>query len=399
VDGDGHCAHIILGAGLGALIYGGIAAWQGKSDQEILYAMLKGAVVGGVGAATFGLAMPALVGEAGAGLSCLQAATASGAFSGITSDLVGQSLDILTGRQKKFNSGEALMAAGTGALTGYASEYFFGGGGCFVAGTPVQAVVEGPDGKYHAVSKPIEKIRKGDLVLARNEKTGKTQVRRALRATVRQVDKVLTVALADAKTHKVVERITASREHPFYVRGKGFVPAGGLAVGNSIVTRAGPSLAVASIKWHRKAEGYRVYNFVVEDDHSYFVGRSGGGVWVHNPTCGQAIRSVLNALRSETGTSVTVATREEAQQVLMKGVFSETGVLPNTTGTHPGDLIQTYGADRLAGGYYHYDEVFDSNGLLEWHGNEAHASQAHLQVNFPALGTKGAIRIFFGPAR
>ena len=96
---------------------------------------------------------------------------------------------------------------------------------------------------------------------------------------------MLSVALANAKTHKVVERITATREHPFYVRGKGFVPAGGLAVGNAIVTRAGPALVVQSITWNRRAEGYTVYNFVVEDDHSYFVGTHDGGAWVHNPIC------------------------------------------------------------------------------------------------------------------
>jgi len=77
-----------------------------------------------------------------------------------------------------------------------------------------------------------------------------------LRTTVRQVDKVLTVALADAKTHKLVERITATREHPFYVRGRGFTPAGGLAVGNAIVTRAGPTLAARSVTWRGPAEAW-----------------------------------------------------------------------------------------------------------------------------------------------
>ena len=179
-------------------------------------------------------------------------------------------MEILAGRQKKYHPGETLMAGLTGAALGPLAEYLFGGG-CFVAGTPVQSIVKGGDGKFHVVVKPIEKMRKGDLVMARDEKTGKTQARRVLRTTVREVDPVLTVALANAKTHKIVERITATREHPFYVRGKGFVPAGGLAVGNAIVTRAGPALVVQSITWNRRAEGYKVYNFVVEDDHSYFV--------------------------------------------------------------------------------------------------------------------------------
>jgi hypothetical protein len=53
------------------------------------------------------------------------------------------------------------------------------------------------------------------------------------------VDRVLSVALADAKTGKILEHVTATRNHPFFVSGKGWVPAGALAIGNSIVTRAG----------------------------------------------------------------------------------------------------------------------------------------------------------------
>ena len=96
---------------------------------------------------------------------------------------------------------------------------------------------------------------------------------------------VVAVTLAPAKTGHAQETITATREHPFYVKGKGFVPAGALAIGNSIVTRAGPTLVVKSIEWKRRPEGYSVYNFVVEDLHTYFVGNSNGGVWVHNTDC------------------------------------------------------------------------------------------------------------------
>ena len=86
-------------------------------------------------------------------------------------------------------------------------------------------------------------------------------------------------------SHKVVEKITATGEHPFYVQGKGFVPARRLAVGNAIVTRAGPGLVVQSVTSHRRAKRYTVHNFVVEDDHTYFVGRTNGGTWVHNIEC------------------------------------------------------------------------------------------------------------------
>ena len=104
-----------------------------------------------------------------------------------------------------------------------------------------------------------------------------------LRTTIKQADVVVAVPLADAKTGEAKETITASREHPFYVEGKGFVPAGALAIGNSIVTRAGPVLVVKSVEWKQQPDGFSVYNFVVDDLHTYFVGNTLGGAWVHNP--------------------------------------------------------------------------------------------------------------------
>ena len=99
-------------------------------------------------------------------------------------------------------------------------------------------------------------------------------------------------AAAKGKDAKTVEVLKTTRQHPFYVDGKGWVPAGGLGIGNAIVTRAGPRLVVKSIKWARRAQGYTVYNFEVEaltgkekdgkNTHSYFVGKHAGGAWVHN---------------------------------------------------------------------------------------------------------------------
>lgn len=153
---------------------------------------------------------------------------------------------------------------------------------CFVAGTPVWVAVQDKSGQWQSVSKPIETVKAGEYVIARNEQTGKTSVRRVLKTTIKHTHVTVSVTLAD-KSGQTVETITASREHPFYVDGKGFVPAGGLAIGNSIVTRAGPSLVVKAIQWNRRAEGYAVYNFVVEEEHTYFVGLANGGAWVHNP--------------------------------------------------------------------------------------------------------------------
>ena len=78
------------------------------------------------------------------------------------------------------------------------------------------------------------------------------------------------------------QSITTTAAHPFYVDGKGFTPAGRLAVGNAIVTRAGPPVKVMAIEQEALAT---VYNLTVDGDHTYFVGDVDGGVWVHNVSC------------------------------------------------------------------------------------------------------------------
>jgi len=68
-----------------------------------------------------------------------------------------------------------------------------------------------------------------------------------------------------------------------------------LGVGTEILTRAGPHddkgrqngqhLYVKRIKRETHPEGVYVYNFVVDGDHTYFVGLADGGEWVHNGNC------------------------------------------------------------------------------------------------------------------
>jgi hypothetical protein len=99
---------------------------------------------------------------------------------------------------------------------------------------------------------------------------------------VRKVPVLVTLELADV-TGRMVAKFQTTPNHPFYVRGKGFVQAAELGIGSQIVSRAGPDLFVASKQITNFGAGRVVYNFEVEGHHTYFVGTAGGGVWVHNP--------------------------------------------------------------------------------------------------------------------
>lgn len=164
---------------------------------------------------------------------------------------------------------------GLGGATRLATE-----AGCsFAGGTPVVMA----DG----TSRAVEALHAGDYVLAKDEKTGKVEAQEVT-ATVHHPAATLvtvTFAGADGKTQAIV----CTPEHPFFVDGKGWVEAGSLGIGTSIVTRAGPVLAVKSLDWQRSGQAksaFTVYNFTVDQDHTFFVGTANGGAWTHNGTCG-----------------------------------------------------------------------------------------------------------------
>jgi len=164
----------------------------------------------------------------------------------------------------------ATMAKGlanAGMCAGRAARLFPGANPvCFVAGTPVLMA----DGS----SKAIENVKAGDLVLSKDEKTGEIVKRKVVETKVRTADATLVVEVAGGG------RVEATAEHPFYVEGKGWTPAGQLAIENAIVTRTGPSVKVVKIE--KKEKSVTVYNFEVADTHSYFVGGTTNWLWAHN---------------------------------------------------------------------------------------------------------------------
>ena len=181
-----------------------------------------------------------------------------------------------------------------------------GGGTCFVAGTLVQTVATGAnifptDASFEPMltaTKPIEQVKIGDLVVSRDEATGKTSAKRVTGTKVRTAYELIILSFADA-AGKVVETIQVTPEHPFYVDGKGFTPAGRLGIGNSIVTRAGPALTIKQLEHEARPEGVTVYNFTVEGDHTYFIGNATGGLWVHNYPVNWPFPSVIEEASAE----------------------------------------------------------------------------------------------------
>lgn len=76
------------------------------------------------------------------------------------------------------------------------------------------------------------------------------------------------------------EEIITTVDHPFYVNDRGFVNAGELAVGDELLDSNKNILLVENFDVELTDEPTTVYNFQVEDLHTYHV--SGFCVLVHN---------------------------------------------------------------------------------------------------------------------
>ena len=135
---------------------------------------------------------------------------------------------------------------------------------CFVAGTLV-ATING--------LAAIETIKAGDYVLSTDPDTMKTEYKQVLETYIRKVDRLVHLIISG-------EEIITTVDHPFYVQGRGFIEAGNLLVGDKLIIVNGEDLIIEDYHIELTEEPVSVYNFQVEDFHTYHVGKN--GVLVHN---------------------------------------------------------------------------------------------------------------------
>jgi len=159
----------------------------------------------------------------------------------------------------------ALSGAITGAITGGIHNKVKGI--CFVAGTSVLTSVG-----YVL----IEDISVGDMVWSENPETGEKELKEVVQTFVNETDELVHV-------HVNGEEILTTPEHPFYVPKKGWIGAIDLRAGDILVLQSGEYVVVELIQHEILETPVTVYNFEVEDFHTYYV--SDSAILVHN-TCG-----------------------------------------------------------------------------------------------------------------
>jgi hypothetical protein len=125
--------------------------------------------------------------------------------------------------------------------------------------------------------KTIIEVNVGDVVLSKNDQTGEVSWRMVTDTFKDWHGETITFTVVDE--NGVEESITTTAEHPFYIDNQGWLPAGDISTGTVI---SGPksenNISIVGIQVNQEPQ--YAYNFTVDVDHTYFVGKT--NMWVHN---------------------------------------------------------------------------------------------------------------------
>ena len=225
----------------------------------VLYGAAKGAAIGAVVGAATGAATGAVQGA-------VEGYQETGTLDGT---LRGMGRGALKGAVEGAKDG-LISGMVSGAFAGAAMSMSGNPMFCFVAGTTVLTTL----GK-----KAIENIQVGDTVPCVDHITGELAEKKVVTTTVNKVSRITELDIDG-------EIIQCTETHPFQVKGKGWVDACNLNPGDVVYTKDWDTAVVKSVNLIELDEPVEVFNFEVEDCHTYFVGNR--GLLVHNSNCHDA---------------------------------------------------------------------------------------------------------------
>ena len=120
---------------------------------------------------------------------------------------------------------------------------------------------------------PIAEIEVGDYVWAEDVETGEKALKQVEEVFVKETSTLVHVTVRD-------QVINTTETHLFYVEGKGWIEAIDLEEGDLLSLLDGTTEKVEKVEREYLDEPVKVYNFTVEDYHTYYVGKI--NILVHN---------------------------------------------------------------------------------------------------------------------
>lgn len=265
------------------------------------------AVAAAVTVATAGAAGPVVAAVHCAATGALHGAVA-GAIKGTVAGAVTGAIEhrIKTGSWK--GAGQAALDGAcdgfmAGSITG-AIEGAITSPHCFIAGTLIQTE-NGPVA--------IEKIQAGDSVWAWDEETGTVSLKSVVETYINETYELIHIYVNG-------EEIVSTPSHPFYSPIKGWINACDLKSGDKLVLIDGNYITIEKVQHDLLDTPTKVYNFQVENYHTYYV--SILGILVHNLCRQQAVKKAWKneqQLVRETGNGTRAWTASQKAELLRTG--------------------------------------------------------------------------------
>ena len=198
--------------------------------------------------------------------------------------------------------------------------------------------------------KTIIKVNIGDIVLSKNDQTGEVSWQEVTDTFKDWHTETITFTVVDE--NGIEESITTTAEHPFYVDNQGWLPASEIASGTVISgPKASNNINITSIEVSQEPQ--YAYNFTVDTDHTYFVGKT--NMWVHN-ACNKSGKLVTGKTQPKVGDKIN--TGEYSNRVKV------TNSSPKMVNPKTGNYIQKDNAKNSGAGPHGTSEnkLFDKKG-------------------------------------
>lgn len=239
---------------------------------------------------------------------------------------------------------------------------------CFPAGTPVET-------EFGPV--PIEQIRVGQMVYARDPDTGETRLKAVTQVMITQPKALYELVTLDSKGNQ--ERVEVSDNHPYWVLGKGWVDSKDLTTSMTLQNLSNEQLIVVSLRPLGKNEV--TYNFTVADFHTYFAGKQ--KAFVHNCACAVVAKDIVTAARyTQPGwiqkDLFSTLTKMADKHELPKGALDKmTKALKTFTSGEGGQGIKHLGGGKTVGGtkYLYELKILGDSGGYRLYGNMGEEGQ------------------------
>ncbi|QTQ07258.1 AHH domain-containing protein [Macrococcoides canis] len=184
--------------------------------------------------------------------------------------------------------------------------------------------------------KPIETIQVGDEVLSRCMETGRVTYKKVTDTFHKQTDVITTITLVSGET------IKSTPQHLYYTTNRGFIVAEALTDFDTLLCQ-NQLIRIKSIETKEMAT--EVYNFEVEDYHTYFVGNV--CVLVHNDCTDAEMRFDYGALlRSYVGDPPEWMVRPHAHHIIYKRGL---GLKQRRLSKRGQEILRHYGIDPIKG--------------------------------------------------